>query len=340
MDSIEGIVGEIVSILAEKGLRPKKTSTLSFSSHCPYRDKHSAIGTKGGGNNSMHYNAEMNIYHCFSCGSKGKLHTIAGWLGLNPNDTIRLYTMAGRYSSKSVKQDNKLKDDLIIPKPPRLFLRRGFTEETLNYFSVSIRKNKNGGYDAVIPYFNSTRGVVGYKFRSISNPREFEFSAGFNKTSYLYNDYGFRECVVVESETDTWRVTQNGTRNVVSTLSSSVTEGQVAELGNKKHLILAFDNDFAGLKAALYIYHKLYSKTRISFACFNSEDAGACGEEEWQKAITSPRTYMYWEIFMRTKLGAKEFIRIREEAVSRIKKEKKNKFTRVIVSINLVLYLH
>lgn len=156
--------------------------------------------------------------------------------------------------------------------------QRGYTPEVANYFGL--------GYSAIgelidriiIPVVNEDGKLVAIQGRTFvdDEPRYLYLDgSGTQAKETLYNLYVARKyikekgyVIVVEGATSVWRAYQYGLKNVVATLSTSVTDRQLKllkELNVK--IIIAFDFD-KETQAGQYATIKLASRLRKeNFKC-------------------------------------------------------------------------
>ena len=179
------------------------------------------------------------------------------------------------------------------------FNKDGFLDKTLDYFEVG------GGYTDmdgvirdVIPIRNDKGELVAYSYRDIRDfavDDKYINTPNFDKNNVLYNfnnviRMGIKKpVIVVEGYKSVWKLYEYGIYNVVASMGSVVTEGQVNLLCKYalNGTILAFDNDLPGVVGTLYSYKLLSKKIKVeplflssanlnigdSPAEFNREDA-------------------------------------------------------------------
>lgn len=177
--------------------------------------------------------------------------------------------------------------NLVIPSP--YFLSRGFSAEVLRRFDVGDCRDPNEfqKFDrAVVPcYDEKGKYIVGYHGRSIyekcikcgkhhgdgscpisaeikSRCEKWRMSKNFNADSYLYNEWNFNDkydyVILVEGAGDVWKLEEAGIANSMALFGTKFTEQQqlILEAYPITRLIIATDNDEAGLKAQRSIYDR------------------------------------------------------------------------------------
>jgi DNA primase len=133
------------------------------------------------------------------------------------------------------------------------------------------REKKDGFYDRfrnriIFPIFNVNMHVIGFGGRVLSDDLPKYLNSPetpiYNKSSSLYGLHRARQkcretetVYIVEGYFDLLALHQNGIQNSVATLGTSITTDHVHILrniiGKDGHVVLVFDSDDAGMKAAL-----------------------------------------------------------------------------------------
>jgi DNA primase len=151
---------------------------------------------------------------------------------------------------------------------------------------IAPRKNGNGHYDrfrnrVIFPIFNVSRQVVGFGGRVLDDSLPKYLNSPetpvYSKSRSLYGiDLAKDACrktgtvYVVEGYFDVLALHQHGIRNAVATLGTSLTPGHVqmlrGYLGEAGRVILVYDSDAAGIKAAersIEVFDKGYVDAQI-----------------------------------------------------------------------------
>jgi len=254
---------------------------------CPFRENHIAGKGKGDGTSSFFISTSENVYHCFSCGIKGKATTLlVDKFDVPRYDAIELVNLD---TLKKITKSEYELDFIWDILPPDEFLERGLSKEVLKKFMVGYK-----GKNICIPLF--MHGVLkGVKFR-LPDGRGFWYDAGFDRENFLLNykrDYEY--AVVVEGETDVFRVDDYG-YDSVGLLSSHVTDGQLKLLREIPILYFALDNDPAGIKGMHYAYKKLKNDCEIRFINYPATDPCNCNKKLFQKAFKNYCSYAEFSI--------------------------------------------
>ncbi len=144
--------------------------------------------------------------------------------------------------------------------------REGYNPQLLTAAGL-VRPYENTFYDMfrgrlMFPIFDAIGNIVGFGGRTLGDDQPKYLNtpetAVFQKQRNLFGLFGARETiqakkqvVVVEGYTDCMAPFQAGIKNVVATLGTALTELHVQTLRRyADHIVLVFDSDQAGLKAA------------------------------------------------------------------------------------------
>ena len=264
---------------------PKQLSNGQIRTECPFRENHEGIyaASTGDGSKSFFISPNINSYHCFSCGAKGKLTKL-----LSSKFEVPFFEAVKYIRLEEEKIIKRKEFDLDIHWsiiPPKLFLDKGYRPETLIKFKVGQHRNKY-----LIPIIQKGK-VVGVKYRVEEPERMFWYSDGFDRHLYLYNFKHYTDSVIVtEGETDVWRGEEFG-YYTLGTFGTKVSNEQVDILKNFPIIYLAMDTDLPGIKATKYLYDMLCKHSEIRIINLPAKDLGACKKRPFVKAYENYCTY-------------------------------------------------
>ena len=256
---------------------------------CPFRENHSGkyALTSGLGEMSFFATPEKNVYHCFSCKEAGKLTSLLTTRFEVPYyEAVEMVNLIP-YIKERAEWELDFWWEIL---PPNIFLDRGFKSETLIHFKVGIDKEKH----IVIPLFYD-KELKGVKFRVEKPTRSFWYSESFLKQEYLYN-YNLKRSkengytILVEGETDTWRLWEWGL-DVTGLLGVSLSDYQIKMLCKIPKIYLALDCDNAGVVAMDKIYHRIKHLTDVEFINYPASDPDKCKRREFLYAFKHPCNY-------------------------------------------------
>lgn len=274
---------------------PTKMSNGQIRMMCPFRENHK----DGSGRMSFFVSPDINAYHCFSCGAKGSLiNLLTTKFKVNYFEAVE-FVRLNDYDEH--KEEKSFDLDLIwdYNKPPKEFLDREYSIDTLKYFRVGLSDSD----EIVIPYYDSFKtleNLLGYqKRRYTDRGRIVCNSKGFNKKDYLYNlDYSQNYTILVEGQSDVWRLHQFGF-NACALMGSSLSDDQILKLSKFERVYLALDNDYTGRYTTEICNEKLRNYTNILLVPYTTKDPGEClSRKQWVKAFNESTDYMDYTLNM------------------------------------------
>ena len=289
-----------------EGFSPKTLHNGQIRMECPFRENHS----DGSGRMSFFVSPQINAYICFSCNAKGNLVKL-----LTTRFKVGYFEAVGMVRLEDYTPEKKEFDlDLVwdFSKAPKEFIDRGYKKETLRHFRVGMTNDER----IFIPYyldFNKPTQLVGYQTRTYEKTRRVFNSTGFDKTNYLYNlDYSYEYVVLVEGQSDVWRLHQFG-YNACGLMGSNISEAQVKLLSKFKRVYLALDNDEPGRRCTELCNHHLRSHTEILLVPYESSDPGTCTKAEWVKAFSNCTDYIVYSLEM--SMNWEGYLEMRDEVL-------------------------
>ena len=142
----------------------------------------------------------------------------------------------------------------------------GYNIEWMRELGLVTDKDRDFFFQRVIfPIHNLSGKVIAFAGRQLDNNKKSpkyinsKESLIYNKRKILYGLYQarksirkFDQCILVEGYTDVLSMVQNGVENVVASSGTALTTDQIRLIKRyTKNLLLLFDGDAAGLKAAI-----------------------------------------------------------------------------------------
>lgn len=236
-------------------------------------------------NPSCFINSTTGLFHCFSCHFSGGLEKLikvvtGEYQNLNElvslEDTIQLKIVS--MYKKSTKNILKYDIDLDFTETYKMERRRfksalsskkaykyltenrKLTKETIKKFNLQYCND--GIYEnRIIITYKKDGNVIGFNSRYIGE------CSDKDRYRYFLNDIKFADyifnienvinnnfCIIVEGPFDLMYIQQLGFKNVISTLNTRLTEKQLLQIIDFKHIIFCYDNDIvsnAGDKARI-----------------------------------------------------------------------------------------
>lgn len=280
---------------------------------CPIRENHTAIGRKGGGEMSMFLSPDINRYHCFSCGAKGALTRLLNkYYGLSIFEAMQYVKL---FPVERKKKEFELPEAFSL-KPPKMYLDRGYSEEILNKFKVGVT-DKNW---IAIPFYENDM-LIGVRYMIVNRGERFVETHIEDKGSFIYNyDKNAEEAVIVEGESDVWRIESFGI-HAEALVGSSFSKEQAEKLSKHKRIYVATDMDTAGRKAAELINYRMsHYETEVLFVPYEAKDPGEIrSAKEWKNCMKQATGYV--EYYYEMMLHWEDYKNLKETAIRKAKFE-------------------
>lgn len=292
---------------------PQVMSNGQIRMECPFRENH----TDGSGKMSFFLSPDINAYHCFSCNCHGNLVRL-----LTTKFKVNYFEAVGMVRLTDYTPEKKEFDlDLMwdMNKPPKEFIDRGYNASCLRHFRVGTTDSGS----ILIPYysnFNSPGELLGYQERWYSGEnRRVKNSKGFDKKNYLYNlDHSYDYTIVVEGQSDVWRLYQHG-YNVCALMGSDISDWQIKELSKFKKVYLALDNDEAGRRGIEKCNYFLRNYTKVMLIPYDTKDPGECKRKsDWDDCFNSCTDYVVYSMEMA--MGWDGYLDMRNDVIDEIKR--------------------
>ena len=247
---------------------------------CPFKDCPNA------GQPNFYINQKTESWFCHRCSKKGhNLKHLEFALGLislkDPVSSTHIYIPE--------KEVLSWVDDLFnTPEALQYLKGRGFTEETIEVFSLGYKKLHDG--EAIsIPYFDKTGACVGVKYDYFKRlAGQSKYTKEKNSASILFNLDRVRQelpVIVTEGEYDAITLHQYGYANVVSIPNGCQgVNGWTEDIELIEKVILALDNDRAGQEGVTAISEAL-GRARCYRVFPRMKDWNECLQYGIEKAV-------------------------------------------------------
>jgi len=235
---------------------------------------------------SCDINTHSGLFLCRSCGFKGNLEKIIKVVSgeevdltqfISPDEEFRfkinnIYRQSlkgiGRYED-IIQFDDTMSNELINFKPALeckeaveylTGSKRKLTEETIKRHNLMFSDTGDYRNRVIIPYYKNGK-LIGFNSRYIYDcDKKFRYMYFLSHSQfedYIYNfenANSYDYCILVEGPFDLMILNQLGYKNVISTLSTRVSEKHLQHIIGFKKIIFCFDDDKeskAGQKAVI-----------------------------------------------------------------------------------------
>lgn len=262
----------IEDVLIELGVELDGGSEREIRALCPV---HELVKGRPDTRPSWYMNRVTGAWICFSCKQGGSLRYLVELLGGDTELLREVQVEAMVHTIEEVRARRVVDFDEIEPDVPEVYISEyGFAKNPLPPKSERRARDLRGvvcteynvrwdktGWCYLIPLYDvRTHALIGWQEKSGSYVHN--VPDGVNKSACLfgYQQYRSGDLLVVESPLDVVRLAGYDIR-AVATLGSYVSDVQIEALINAVPddgvVILAFDNDEAGIPATKYVYDKL-----------------------------------------------------------------------------------
>jgi len=258
--------------------------------YCPIHDKNHY------NKNSFSVNTEKNIWHCFSCDAGGNILDFVAFMedvdirqaGLLIKKWFKIDSQKDKELAKEKGKNKEEELNEEVNKPLTFKLKnldfnhnylkeRGLKKETIKEFGLGYCNRGLLKGRIAIPIHNKEGELVAYAGRYPGDPPEeeskYKFPLNFKKNHVIFNlnrvkdNDKEKELILVEGFFDLFNLWQNGFRNTVTLMGTSLSKEQeeliLRYLGKDGRITLIFDSDEAGRKSVKEVIEKLIEKVYI-----------------------------------------------------------------------------
>lgn len=184
--------------------------------------------------------------------------------------------------------------------PSNYFIGRGFSEATLKYFEVGDCTDKSSKlFDrSIIPIHNEDGSKIvahiGRAIKEYKTPKFLITPKGFDKRFFFYNYHRALEhinntssVILVEGQSDVWRLHEAGIYQVMSLFGRTLSKEQEHKLHKLSitHIIILLDNDQAGRESKVQLQRQLNRMYKLSFPKMHTKDVGEMSVDQIHKTI-------------------------------------------------------
>jgi Toprim domain len=269
-------VDEMENVLDRLGIEIISITGDEIKAHCP---AHLERKGKADSNPSWSINADTGAHNCFSCHFRGNVHTLVAYVnGVPLDDATNWLNVGERNLSRAFER-------LINPPKPVQEYVQPITESMLSAFVAppedALRArgiSANGAaYYGILwnPIHSSwilplrdpkTEQLVGWQEKWANERRFNNYPPKVSKSHCLFGyERHEDEMIVVESPLDVARLASLGIFGGVAVCGSAVSTAQVNLIRSAKRIIIAMDNDTAGISSSMEL---LQISKDMGFECW------------------------------------------------------------------------
>lgn len=299
---------EVEDALSKAGIEGRVIG-YEYVAPCPM---HEARTGRSDANPSWSVNLKNGMHHCFSCGYKGNLVTLARDLQVEFDGVRTLSWVDDEGQSQRVDLPDLTRvittadylDEALLgrfTRPPQWALNaRRVSAESCRTYSVMWDQYTDCW---VLPIRDArTSGLLGWQIKGQSSRVFRNYPAGVRKSRTLFGLDAFTgdRMVVVESPLDAVRLHSEGVSGAVAVMGASVSQEQLHLMATASEVIFALDNphlDAAGRKSVERLLNDtkgvLMSVRFFNYRDIDAKDPGDMEPEDIHTGIDAAKSRAY-----------------------------------------------
>lgn len=295
---------DIASILVDIGVDVRKTGDKEILGCCPV---HKRVTGHEDSNPSWSMNAESGLWICFSCGSRGTLPYLVDILSGGMIDSLGIQRMMIDHGMNKLLAPKEQEDEETFVNPQDFFAFKRVSDkrcESRNLdpditFTYGVRWNPDNKSWS-IPIIHSTGQLQGWQEKKKGWVRNYPVGVKKSKTLFGIERFRSKTAVLVESPLDVVRFA--GVFNKPQALASFgafVSDEQLRLLTHVADaVVVAMDNDKAGLEASKNIYKRMSMPRKgvrwWNYKGNNVKDIGDMSDEEVEHGLLTATIIPPW----------------------------------------------
>lgn len=269
-------VDDMESVLDRLGIEIISITGDEIKAHCP---AHLERKGKLDSNPSWSINADTGAHNCFSCHFRGNVHTLVAYVnGVPLDDATNWLNNGERNLSKAFERlinppqtiqehVQPITESMLSAfiEPPEYALKsRGISANGAAYYNI-LWNHHNESWILPLRHPKSEQ-LMGWQEKWFHERRFNNYPPKIAKSQSLFG-YERREedMIVVESPLDVARLASLGIFGGVAVCGSAVSTAQINLIRSAKRLIIAMDNDKAGVSSSMEI---LQASKDMRFECW------------------------------------------------------------------------
>lgn len=293
---------DLASILASAGVELKRIGEREITGKCPVH-----IRTVGREDRSPSWsiNAHSGLWICFSCGARGTLSSLLSeLLGSTDSISIQKYLINSRYST--LTQPKREVEEVVVDIDTFFEFERVSSTKCSaknldpdQVFTYGVRWNP-ANKSWCLPIISPMGKLMGWQEKKFGWVRNFPVGVKKSETLFGVERFRSRTAVLVESPLDIVRFASSfSSPQALATFGAHVSKRQLSLLVHlADNIIVAMDNDEAGVEASKRIYRDL-PRPRKSLKWWNykgtrAKDIGDMSDEEVEKGLRTATIIPPW----------------------------------------------
>lgn len=294
---------DLQNVLVDLGVEVTRAGEREISGRCPV---HLSRTGKEDRSPSWSMNAETGLWICYSCGARGSLVSLISELTGDEASLIDVHSFLinsslSRITRTEVAEEEPEVDWLSYSRfsnvPDAYLYNRNLDLNMVRKHGVRWDiKNKSW----VIPIISPAGDLMGWQSKKVDWVRNYPI--GVKKSHTLFGIEQFRNgtAVLVESPLDVVRMAPVlETAQGLGTFGAYVSDEQIRLLGSvANQVIVAMDNDEAGIKASKMLFRNLPRFDKgvlwLNYKNTNAKDIGDMTDEEIMHAVSTATAIPGW----------------------------------------------
>lgn len=277
-----------------------RRSGQEISARCPV---HLARTGKHDNSPSWSMNSETGLWLCYSCGARGTLNGLVR--ELTGKDSLDVSVML---MNNSVDQLSAPRVERVVEPDIHHFLRyqtvpdkylrtRGLSKETANEYGLRWDDNAQSW---IIPIIGPDGRLMGWQEKGSNYTRNYPIGVKKGNTLFGIERIKHPTVIVVESPLDVVRFSSTFSgMSCVATFGAQVTQKQMSLLvENASRLIVAFDNDEAGITSAKKVFADMPGLRGgvywLKYSHTKAKDIGDMTDNEIEQAVLGASVIPWW----------------------------------------------
>ena len=293
---------ELADLLRSAGVEIKSAGEREITGKCPV---HVRTTGKEDRSPSWSINAESGLWICFSCGAKGTLSMLlAELLGTDATWDVQKFIIQNsinRLNNKGQVADepvvNITEYSRFVRVSDNKCAHRNLDPDLV--FQYGVRWNQERKAWA-IPIVSPSAELKGWQEKRAGSVRNYPIGVEKSKTLFGIERFRSRTAVLVESPLDIVRFAAVFSRpQALASFGAHVSDTQLSLLTQvADRVIIAMDNDEAGIAASKKIYKRISTPRRglhwWNYSGMNVKDIGDMTDDEIERGLTTATVVPPW----------------------------------------------
>lgn len=294
---------DVASVLVDLGVEIKKVGEKEITGKCPV---HIRTTGRADGHPSWSMNASTGLWLCFSCGARGTLPMLISELAGEDVDTLSVQKMLVNSSMHRLLESTQEATEQPVDVTEFYGFSRVSNKRCHNraldpdlVWLYGVRWNQDNKSWA-IPIIGSNGLLQGWQEKRVGHVRNYPIGVQKSHTLFGIERFRSKTAILVESPLDVVRFAGVFSKpQALATFGAHVSDRQLSLVTHvADRVIIALDNDKAGLEASMKLYKRM-PRPRRGIAWWNyngsdSKDIGDMSDEEIEHGFCTAGSLPPW----------------------------------------------